>query len=86
MSTAFQPHSPLVFNLIMASLLQPLHGFILNLLPPLVSQLFVGPCYRMPCSALAKKSLRIHEPELTPGLGSENGYTFIFHARNGKET
>ena len=42
--------------------------------------------YRVPCSALAKKSLRIHDPALTPGLGSENGYTFIFQATKGKET
>jgi len=40
----------------------------------------------MPCLVLAKKSLCIQDPEVTPGLGSENGYTFIVQAKKGKET
>jgi hypothetical protein len=74
----FQPLSGLAFNLSLASLSTSS--------PTLAFQATSAFFYRMPCSALAKKSLRIHDPALTPGLGSEKGYTFIFQATKGKET
>ena len=70
--------SSLVFNLPLASspplVFQPLPRLsFFNLFLAFRFPTYLRPFYRMPCSALAKKSLRIHEPALIPGLGSENG-------------